>query len=280
VTSFQRDTDMLEQRAARIVGIVLVRNEDLFVEQAVRNILDFCDEILLCDNDSQDGTPAILERIASERPEKVTLHRIRHPSASHDLIAPRAGERAWMFAVDGDELYDPEGLRGFRTRLLGGEFDDWWLIRSNMLYAIDLDRPSGMARGYLSPPAPSMVKLYNFALIERWDGFHHHRLDGAHGLVFKPGRDGRKLELGTQHDWADSPLRCLHVCFLRRSTRDRRAGARANVRERHGAARLPKRAWRRVRERLGLPGQSAWKLAHYRRGPVVEVDASPFFSAK
>ena len=260
----------------RVVGIVLVRNEDLFVEQAVRNVLDFCDEILLCDNDSQDGTLPILERIAAERPDKVTLHRIRHPSVSHDLIAPRAGEPVWAFAVDGDELYDPNGLTAFRPRLLAGELDDWWLIRSNMLHAIDLDRPGGKARGYLAPPAPSMVKLYNLALIERWDGFHHHRLDGAHGLVFKPGREARKLELGRQHDWESSPLRCLHVCFLERSTLDRRPGARPNVRERHGAARMPRRAWRRVRERLGLPEQSAWKLERYRQGPIVEVDARPF----
>jgi hypothetical protein len=27
---------------ARIVGIVLVRDEDVFVERAVRNVLDFC----------------------------------------------------------------------------------------------------------------------------------------------------------------------------------------------------------------------------------------------
>ncbi len=30
---------------AQIIGIVLVRNEDLFVRQAVENILDFCDRI-------------------------------------------------------------------------------------------------------------------------------------------------------------------------------------------------------------------------------------------
>lgn len=263
---------------AQIVGIVLVRNEDVFVEQAVRNILDFCDELLLCDNDSADGTFQILDRIASEHPGKVTLHRIPHPSVSHDLIAPRAGEPLWAFAVDGDELYDPRGLREFRTRLLAGEFDESWLIRSNMLHTIELDRAAATARGYLAPPAPSMVKLYNFALIDRWDGFHNHRMNGAHGLVFKPGREARKLELGRQYDWEGSPFRCLHVCFLERSSLDRAGRARANVRERHGAARLPHRVWRRVRERLGVPAESAWKLEHYRQGPLVETDVRAFFS--
>jgi glycosyltransferase involved in cell wall biosynthesis len=260
----------------RVVGIVLVRNEDVFVERAVRNVLDFCDELLLCDNESEDETFGILERIADEQPEKVTLHRIRHPSVSHDLIAPRAGEPLWAFAVDGDELYDPRGLAEFRTRLLGGEFDDWWLIRSNMLHAVELDRAAAMARGYLSPPAPSMVKLYNFALIDRWDGFHHHRLNGAHGLVFKPGLEPRKLELGKQYDWDRSPFRCLHACFLPRSSRDRADRPRANVRERHGAARLHRRVWRRARERLGIPQQSTWKLERYREGPIVEADVSSF----
>jgi hypothetical protein len=31
-------------------GIVLVRDEDRFVERAVRNVLDFCDELLLFDH--------------------------------------------------------------------------------------------------------------------------------------------------------------------------------------------------------------------------------------
>jgi glycosyltransferase involved in cell wall biosynthesis len=260
----------------RIVGITLVRDEDLFVEQAVRNVLDFCDELILVDHRSRDGTHAILARLAAEHPDRVSLHSVDHPSVSHDLIAPYAGEEVWVLAVDGDELYDPEGLRAFRPRLLGGELDDWWLVRSNALHAVELDEERRVARGYLSPPAPSMVKLHNFALIESWDGHHPERLHGTEGLRFKPGREGRKLELEKQVGWDESPLRCLHLCFLRRSTRERKARARVNIPDLNAPRRLPRRLAYRARVALGLE-QSSWKLEHYRQGELVTVDAAPFF---
>lgn len=257
----------------RIVGIVLVRDEDRFVEQAVRNIVGFCDEILVCDHRSRDGTAEILGRLASEYPLVLRLHPVADPSESHDLIAPLAGEAVWVFGVDGDELFDGERLRAFRPRLFEGEFDDWWLIRSNALHAVELDEETHTARGYMAPPAPSNVKLHNFALIESWDGVHSERLHGTDGLRFKPGHEARKLELGKRYSWDGSPLRCLHVCFLQRSSRDREARVRPNIRDRSVPARLPLRAWRRIR-----PGSSRWKLTHYRTGPLEEVSAKPFFS--
>lgn len=264
---------------ARIVGISLVKDEDLFVEQAIRNVLGFCDELLLVDNSSTDGTLPILERLVEEHPDKLSLHRIAHPSASHDLIAGLAGQPVWVFGVDGDELYDPAGLERFRPRLLGGEFDDWWLVRANALHTVELDDERRWATGYLSPPAPSMVKLHNFGAIESWDGRHPERLHGTEGLRFKPGRAESKLDLQTRLDWDESPLRCLHLCFLRRSTAERRAQARINIPDLNAPRRFPLRVWRRVRAAVGKPEQSRWKLENYRRGEVVTVSAEPFFSA-
>jgi glycosyltransferase involved in cell wall biosynthesis len=255
----------------RILGISLVRDEDRFVERVIRNVFGFCDELILVDHRSRDRTPEILERLATESPVPTSVHRLNDPRRSHALIAGYAGANVWVFGVDGDELYDPEGLRRLRPRLLEGEFDDWWLIRSNALHVVELDEGTLTARGYMAPPAPSMVKLHNFSLIESWDGIHPQRLHGTEGLRFKPGREARKLELGKQYSWDDSPLRCLHVCFLRRSSRDRREGARPNIGDRTAPARLPRRAWRRVRG-----GAPRWKLEHYREGPLHVVSTEPF----
>ena len=43
-------------RRGAIVGIVLVRNEDVFVEQAIRNVAAFCDRIHVADHVSTDRT--------------------------------------------------------------------------------------------------------------------------------------------------------------------------------------------------------------------------------
>ena len=255
----------------RIVGIGLFRDEDRFVEQAVRNVFGFCDELILVDHESRDRTPEILERLAAESPIPATYHRIKHPSTSHDLIKEYAGQDVWVLGVDGDELYDPAGLAGFKPRLLAGEFDEWWLIRSNALHVVELEAEKQIARGYMSPPSASVVKLHNFSLIESWDGVHPERLHGADGLRFRAGREGLKLDLGSCHSWDESPLRCLHVCFLRRSSLDWVERTRSSIRDRNAPARLPVRAWRRFR---GAP--PTWKLEHYRVGPICEVSTTPF----
>jgi glycosyltransferase involved in cell wall biosynthesis len=262
----------------RIVGISLVRDEDLFVEQAVRNVFGLCDELILVDHRSKDRTPEILERLAAESPIPATLHRVDDPSASHDLIKGLAGEAAWVFGVDGDELYDPAGLARFREQLLAGEGAEDWLIRANMLHCVSLDEERGVATGYLSPPAPSVSKLFNFSRIEAWDGDNPERLHDPSGLVFKPGAEARKRELNKEHGWDESPFRALHVCFLRRTSRQRSGGARINIPDRLAPRRAPIRAWRALREAAGRPPRGSYK-DHYRVGELVTVDARPFLSS-
>lgn len=261
---------------ARIVGIVLVKDEDLFVETAVRNALDFCDEMVLADNGSSDGTVEILERLAEEHPHKLRLHPVADPSESHDLIKDYAGRPAWVFGVDGDELYDPGRLRAFRPRLLAGEFDDWWLIRGNALHCAGLDPAAGTATGWPAPPAPSMTKLHNFRLIESWDGPCPERLHGTAGLRFKSGRPGRKCELGRRYRWEDSPFRALHLCFLARSTREPAARPRRNLSDVNAPRRLPLRVWSQLRAAAGRPQASRFKLEHYRERELVTVSAAEF----
>ena len=50
----------------QIVGVMLVHNEDEFVEQALRNAAPFCDRFHVADNMSTDGTWDAIRRVASE----------------------------------------------------------------------------------------------------------------------------------------------------------------------------------------------------------------------
>ena len=40
----------------KIVAIMLIRNEDIHIERVIRNIVDFCDTIIITDHQSTDGT--------------------------------------------------------------------------------------------------------------------------------------------------------------------------------------------------------------------------------
>jgi hypothetical protein len=266
----------------RIVGMVLVRNEDIFLERVMRNIAQFCDRIHAVDHVSSDRTWDILRALDGDY-EHLDVRRVRHAGDSHKVLEPYAGTATWVFGVDGDEIYDPARLAGFRDELLGGAYDREFKIASNVLNCVDLDESRHLATGYLSPPARSITKLYNFAAIDEWRGDGAERLHGG-TIVFRDGYDERSVDnIGERLAWDETPLRCLHACFLRRSSSEQpRSGDDPHARPILEETQLQDRSWlgdlkRRLRRRRP-PDESAWKREKYMRGDLVSVDASPFFS--
>jgi hypothetical protein len=176
--------------------------------------------------------------------------------------------------VDGDEIYDPRGLANVRARLQQKEWDRWWVVFGNVLNCDVLDEGSKIARGWLAPPCRSMTKLYNFAAVERLDPATKHRLHGRHD-VFNPGWDpvNSRYDLYKEVAWDSAEFRCLHACWLPRSTGESGAVPRRNVTESVG--------WRnRARALMGKllrrSQASDYKMEKYRRGEYVTVNAAPF----
>jgi len=261
--------------AAKIIGIVLARNEERHIETAVRNAAGFCDQMLLCDHRSEDATPYILRGLSGEIPS-AEFYALDHPRESHDLLKPFCGTATWVFAVDGDEIYDPTGLGHLRSRILSGELEASWAVFGNVLNVTRLATNRSTATGHLSPPCRSMTKLYNFEAISSWHGKCPERLHGG-TPVFRPGFSAASRRyLHEETSWENSHFRCLHLCFLPRSSADV-SQARRNIMETYGTG------WKDT-FRFGLVkllcagGQSSrWKQERYRRGPEVTVDAAPFF---
>lgn len=263
---------------SRIVGIVLVRNEDLFIAQAVRNAVGFCDSLLIVDNESSDGTGEILRDLEAEFPGKITVHRSARTGLSHDLIAGFAGSETWIFAVDGDEIYDPAGLARLRRRIDAGEFDGDWCLFGNVLNVRRIDPASGLAEGHLSPPCRSMTKLYNFRAISAWHGPCHERLHGGR-VEFREGfHAGLRRQLHEAVSWEEADFRCLHTCFLRRSSLEPATPApRKNIMDRHTWS--ASKVLRALVDRLTGRPAIDWKEQRYGRGPLVSKPAAPFFPA-
>ncbi len=261
----------------QIVGISLVRNEDVHLEWALRNALPFCDRLIVADHRSQDGTPRILQRMKEEHPHKLEVHIIEDPAESQTFLAPYMGQQTWVFGVDGDEIYDPAGLEKLRGLLLEGAFSDWWVVFGNVLNCTEIDRMEGYAKGYLAPPCRSMTKLYNFKMIESWEASGQ-RLHGDR-IHFRKGYDASlRLDLHQKVSWEESAFRCLHTCFLQRSSResdDTGGEGRLNVSESRSVSRL-RRLKALLRTKLGSRPVSGWKEEKYRRGPLVRKDIRGF----
>jgi glycosyltransferase involved in cell wall biosynthesis len=271
----------------QIVGISLVRNEDRFVRQALCNVSDFCDRIVVADHRSSDRTPAILSELAGEF-DHLEPRRISHSAESHALIEDYAGSDTWVLSVDGDELYDREGLRRLRDDLERGVYADVFRLRPAGIHCDELDEAKRVASGYLSPPSRPLVGLLNFAAIESWSGVRSERLHGG-DIRFRRGYDLESWRhLGMEPGWELSPFRALHVCFLRRSSSDSEPvtpNGRPNLAE-TGAfrrdllgpfERLGRRALGRGSTGRNMP--SEWKAEKYRRGEHVSIDAAPFLGS-
>jgi hypothetical protein len=262
----------------QIVGVILVRNEDLFVERAIRSVVEFCDRIHALDHVSTDNTWEILRALAREY-DHVEVRRTTHAGDSQRILDPYAGTDTWVLGVDGDELYDAERLRGFRSELLGGAYQNVFKIGYNMLNCVGIDWEARTASGYLSPPSRLARKFFNFAAIESWESDGAERLHG--GIVtFRPGYGHDSVDnLGDRLSWDETPLRCLHTTFLRRSSGDpehKDPVLRPILME----SAMQDRSWRgglkRFLRRRRPPEVSEWKPQKYMRGDLVTVDASPF----
>jgi len=267
---------------SRIVGIVLVKNEDLYVEQVLRNIFFFCDEIIVADNLSSDATAEKVKQLCAGD-GKLTYHSIGHPGESHELISGFAATQTWVFAVDGDELYDPSGLAELRRKISAGDFDDWWMLLGNVLHCTEFNHKEGYALGHLTPPCRSMTKLYNFSKINYWKGPCPERLHGG-DISFKKGYSmAHRLLLYEQMDWESSFFRCLHFCFLPRSSKDVAEAGRAFIRKNisdKNAETILSRLLAALPVKLGGRKESFYKREVYMRGPSVKKVTAAFFPAR
>ena len=208
----------------RVVGVVLVHNEDVFVERAVRNVAAFCERIYAFDHVSTDRTGEVLSGLARDL-DHLTVRRIDDARDSHRVLEPYAGSATWVLGVDGDELYDPDALARLRPLLEQGAYADAFHLKAHVLNCTALDPEDGSASGHMSPPSRPVTKLFNMAAVEAWAGCPQ-RLHGG-SPHFRDGFDWSSLRyVSEETDWSTDPLRMLHVCFLRRSSADEETAAR------------------------------------------------------
>jgi hypothetical protein len=269
----------------RIVGSVLVRNEDTFVERAIRNVAAFCDRIHAVDHVSTDRTWDILCALARDF-DHLDIRRSRNSADAHRLLAPYARTETWVIGVDGDELYDPEGLAHLRAQLLDGAHADVFRMKAHVLNCDELDEPGGSAWGWLAPPSRPITKLFNFGAVESWPESPEPLQTGY--VAFRQGYQWEsRRDLAEESTWETDPLRCLHVCFLRRSSLDTADTSRKNLDESREFDRGPIGRFKRLVRKPPLATHIVelerqgkdWKREWYARGERVRVDAGPFFAA-
>jgi hypothetical protein len=274
------------RREVRLIGSVLVRNEDRYVERALRNVLPFLDRVHAFDHMSDDDTWEVLREVARDA-DHLDIARTRNSGDAHAALARYAGTPTWVLGVDGDELYDPDGLGRLREALVAGEHSDVFRLKAHVLNCDVIEEEAGMASGWLAPPSRPVTKLFNFGAVQSWQASPDPLQAGP--VTFAAGFDWEsRRDLSETTTWETDPLRLLHLCFVPRSsregpdawqTRKNLDESRAFRRDAIGAVRRLLR--RGVSRAAGAkPDDRNWKQEWYARGERVTVDAAPFLRAR
>lgn len=255
----------------RILGVSLLKNEDYFSEWALRNVLPFCDEYLVLDNCSTDQTRAYLDKISNDFSHMKIID-VDDAFATHKYVEEYADTPTWVFGVDGDEIYDPLQLESLCDDLRSGRYDQWWRLDGQALHVVRVLAEGKMAKGFLGP----IAKLYNFNAIYSWREQRQERLHGTN-IVFKEGYSKASVcKEFTDTNWDNARLRCLHLCFMPRSSNEQEADFQ-NFAGRPNPAEIVKSSFFRNRvRRIFRRSKPAYKQVRYAVGPLVEVSASNF----
>ena len=151
------------------------------------------------------------------------------------------------------------------------------MILGNVLHVDALDLVAATASGYAAPPSRSITKLYNFAALEAWEGETLERLHGGTPQFRSGFHEQKKRQLQQEYSWEEAPLRCLHLCFIPRSS-TQSSFLRKNIMETYAGGWLA--SMRRFLCKLFcLPKTSSWKQQHYARGEHHTVELTPFFKS-
>jgi len=242
-----------------IAAVMMVKNEDRWIGQAIRNIQHFADEILVIDNGSADGTADIARIMGAKVVTELDMRQ------THRCIDPYLhGFKGWVFGVDGDELYDPVGLKRVKADIEAGYLSGAFQVETCFLHATEIKGKT--ARGYMGPPARTPSKLYNFAKLTAWpcDGRHILFQARTRQIVRCTPREACYQALG----WDKSPFRVLHTRFLRRSSKEHGEGIGMRL---HGEDLL---GFGDAKDRGYVKGRNVRR--YYRIGEQVTRDVSVF----
>lgn len=108
-------------RPKRISAMMRVKNEEEFLDAAVRSIVDSVEEVVIVDNESTDATPAVIASVRADYPDKIRAYRYPYAIA-------RVGNETWQLAAGGDV-----------SPRLSGTYYNWCLRRCTQPYVLKWD---------------------------------------------------------------------------------------------------------------------------------------------
>lgn len=98
-----------------ITAHCIVKNEENFIQYAVKSVIDFVDRVIIFDTGSRDATISIIERLRQEYPTKIIFEqkgecdKKRHTELRQEMIEKTTTD--WFMILDGDEVWTQTGIK-------------------------------------------------------------------------------------------------------------------------------------------------------------------------
>mgnify|MGYP000359384862 CR=1 FL=1 len=97
-----------------ITAHCIIKNEENFVEYAIRSVVDFVDQIIVFDTGSTDKTVSIILELQTRHPNKIffeekgSCDKKRHTELREEMLNKTNTE--WFMILDGDEVWTKRGM--------------------------------------------------------------------------------------------------------------------------------------------------------------------------
>lgn len=159
---------------AKLSALILTKNEQGMIKDCLAQ-LDFADEVIVLDQNSQDAT----REIASKFTDKIIQAKQEDFSINRNQLADRAtGE--WLLYVDADERLTPELTAEIRKSIRTNQYSAYYIPRRNFILGKWL-KHGGWWPDYVP-------RLFKKSQLTGWHGAVHEspQIKGRYGYMTNP----------------------------------------------------------------------------------------------
>lgn len=196
-------------RLSKIVSVHLIKNEDVFIEQSISNVIHYVDEVIILDNKSTDKTKEIITNTWDRdlKSGKMKYVIVQDARDTNKYLQEFIGTNTWVWGIDGDEVYSYMEANKICCNIRTHQYDNYYRLDMEVLNVTNI--ANGLygkhITGYKSPPSKGMIKLYNFKYVESISPGE--RLHGDY-----------KTTNNSIYFYGTGKICMLHMCFMKRSS--------------------------------------------------------------
>tara|TARA_Y100000310_G_C20685231_1_gene818546 strand:+ start:1294 stop:2433 length:1140 start_codon:yes stop_codon:yes gene_type:complete len=148
----------------RVVGILQVKNSDLFISTVIENTLDMLDWLVILDNNSTDNTLKIVKQLSSKNDNIITKEILTVNSGGRFLHS-LCGTDTVVVKIDADEVWCPYYSKNLRNELVTQDFNQYCCLKihDGWFHVDGIDINNEVCSGKYED-----MKLYYFGNILAW----------------------------------------------------------------------------------------------------------------